>query len=333
MDISKFLELRPSWAMEPHVYIIQHPALYAYRCGASGTHLYKESDQVYGAERATYTGLLGRCQLYKGFFLPMTAYIHAALRVKRQLVANPKHRTSTDFTGRVYNITKGQHTLVLEREAEFHQELDKKGLRWRADKQNELFVPEQRGVIDLIESLRTIQGEELHLFETEDIILDTTYTGGVVRTQKDGGTVIDTGPRQLPPRPGKDQTPTIKIKLSKDAIEILRRNDPAKYNILLDIVKAAILQKENPPTTPTPAPAPAPAPVDVDGPVAGPGDTTGAPATPEPPPNRDAPNPISVEPRRSRRLMEVAMTAQDIQKLRKGDKKAQKIARALAALS
>jgi len=352
MDINKFLDLRPSWGMEPCLYIVlqRFPGNNAHRCGSSGTHLYKDSDQVFGAERAQLTGLLGRMNMYTNFWLPLRGYIFAALRVKRQLVANPQHRTSTDFTGRVYNITKGQHTLVLEREMQFHQELDKRGYRWQKEKRNELFVPGPKGVEELIATLRTIQGEEMYLFDEDSIIEDHTYRGG--RERRGAPVILETGERQQPPREGKDQAPTIKIKLSREAIEALRSNDPYKHRLLMSIVKAAMAkealgkeeaiqveQDATPSTTHTPAPAPEP-------PTTGPPKSgpdylptntpppTGGIPTPAPPQNKET-NITSIpdEPRRSRRLMQAAMSARDIELLRRGDKRAQKIAKALAALS
>ena len=336
MDISKFLELRPLWGNEPHVYIIEHPATNLFRVGASGTHLHANQDLVYGADRATHTGLLGRCQLYKGFWLgfPIPGKIHACLRIKRQLVANPSHRTAVDFSGNTYNIDRGNHTLVLERESQLHQELDKRGLRWKPELRNELFVPGAGGVKNLITQMRTIQGEDMHLFTAEDIIDDDTYTGG--RAKRSAPVIINTGPRQLPPRDGKDQVPTLLIKLNKKGIDDLRGNNPKKYELLLSIVKLAIEQESgatpsppSAPAAPTPnttfTPPPPPPPPTSGPPMPGPLPATRTPApplTPAPPANL----------RRSGRLMQAAMSAGDIEKLRKGDKKAQKLARALTQL-
>ena len=345
MDINKFLDLRPSWGMEPCLYIVlqRFPGNNAHRCGSSGTHLYKDSDQVFGAERAQLTGLLGRMNMYTNFWLPLRGYIFAALRVKRQLVANPQHRTNTDFTGRVYNITKGQHTLVLEREMQFHQELDKRGYRWQKEKRNELFVPGNQGVDALISTLRTIQGEEMYLFDEDTIIEDHTYRGG--RERRGAPVILETGERQQPHREGKDQTPTIKIKLNREAIEALRSKDPYKHQLLMSIVKAAMAKDvtpsapdPSPPTNFTPAPPPAPPTTGPPkpGPAFLPTNTpapTGGIPTPAPPRNNTNVPALPVELRRSSRIMQAAMSARDIELLRKGDKRAQKIAKALAALS
>ena len=139
--------------MEPCLYIVLQlfSGNTAHRCGSSGTQQFKESDQVYGAENATFTGLLASMSMYKNYWLPLKGYIYAALRIKKQLVANNAHKTSTDYTGRVFNVTKGNQTLVREREMQFHDALDKKGMRWQSDKKNELFVPGLGGVENLIE--------------------------------------------------------------------------------------------------------------------------------------------------------------------------------------
>ena len=70
--------------------------------------------------------------------------------------------------------------------------------------------------------MRTIQGGEMYIFEKNDIIQDLTYKGG----KKNAAVVVLTNVRQQQPRPGKDQDPTIKIKLNKQGIEALRTNSP-----------------------------------------------------------------------------------------------------------
>jgi len=239
-----------------------------------------------------------------------------------------------DFSGNIYNIDRGNHTLVLERESQLHSELDKRGYRWKPELRNELFVPGPKGVDELIAMMRTIQGEDMHLFTAEDYVLDTTYTGG--RARRGAPVIINTGPRQLPPRDGKDQVPTLLIKLNKKGIDDLRGNNPKKYELLQTIVKLAIEQENG--ATPSPPAAPAaPTP-----------NTTFTPPPPPPPPTSGPPQPgplpatrthaptLTPAPpanlRRSGRLMQAAMSAGDIEKLRKGGKKGQKIARALNQL-
>ena len=179
MDIGKFLQMRPSWAFEPCLYIVKqtNAGHNAHRCGASGTHMYKDADVPYGSERASLTGLLGRMAMYVNYWLPLKGTIYAALRVKRQLVADSTQRTGKDSEGNIYNIDRGNYTLVLAREKAFHSELDKRGLRWDKERKNELFVP-RKSVDELIGAMRTIQGQEMYLFKGDTIVEDTSYRGG-----------------------------------------------------------------------------------------------------------------------------------------------------------
>ena len=74
MEIDHFIKnMRPAWAQEPCLYIVLQlfSGNTAHRCGSSGTQQFKESDQVYGAENASLTGLLGRMSMYKNFWLPL----------------------------------------------------------------------------------------------------------------------------------------------------------------------------------------------------------------------------------------------------------------------
>ena len=77
MDINVFLEKRPQWAMDPALYIVKQdfPGNNAHRCGASGTQLFAQADPVFGADRATFTGLLGRMNMYTNYWLPLKGYI------------------------------------------------------------------------------------------------------------------------------------------------------------------------------------------------------------------------------------------------------------------
>ena len=170
-----------------------------FRCGASGTKMHQDIDRVYGAENAKSSGLNSRLRLYESFLLPLKMTIHAALRVKRQLVANvDKHRTMTDFAGNEVNQTSGSYTLVLHREFQFHEALDKKDYRYKPGTKKELFVPDTN-VEDLIRVLRTIKGEQLYLFTENDYEIDTTYRGGKERATK----VIETKRRETHERAKK----------------------------------------------------------------------------------------------------------------------------------
>ena len=55
-----------------------------------------------------------------------------------------------------------------------HDRVDARGLRWKSDKKNELFVPKEL-VEELIAVMRTIPGEEMYLFNEDSIETDDAY--------------------------------------------------------------------------------------------------------------------------------------------------------------
>ena len=118
--------------------------------------------------------------MYRNYWLPLKGTLYAALRIKKQLVARPGQRIGIDTHGEQYNIDRGNQTLVLQREKEMHEEMDRRGLRWQNDTKNELFAP-RKSVEELIAAMRTIRGEDLYLFHSETIREDLTYTGGQER--------------------------------------------------------------------------------------------------------------------------------------------------------
>ena len=263
MDIDTFLQMRPSWAYEPCLYIVKQmfPGNNAFRCGAAGTQLFKNADLVYGADRSnSLTGLLGRMTMYRNYWLPLKGRLYAALRIRKQLVARPGQRVGVDSFGTQYNIDRGNQTLVLQREAEMHSEMDKRGLRWQKDKKNELFAP-RKSVKELIDAMRTIRGEDMYLFDSETIREDTTYDGGRDRLE-----LVMTQKRELPPRAAATEisAPTITLKLSKKAIEELQLLDPVKLAKLVDIIDAVTgrgaPQKPQAPAQNPPPPVPIPQP-------------------------------------------------------------------------
>ena len=269
MDIDTFLQMRPLWAYEPCLYIVKQmfPGNNAFRCGAAGTQLFKNADLVYGADRSnSLTGLLGRMTMYRNYWLPLKGRLYAALRIRKQLVARPGQRVGVDSFGTQYNIDRGNQTLVLQREAEMHSEMDKRGLRWQKDKKNELFAP-RKSVKELIDAMRTIRGEDMYLFDSETIREDTTYDGGRDRLE-----LVMTQKRELPPRAAATEisAPTITLKLSKKAIEELQLLDPVKLAKLVDIIDAVTGRgapqkpqappQNPPPPVPIPQPPPAPPP-------------------------------------------------------------------------
>ena len=237
MDIEKFLdpdEFRPSWAFEPCLYIVKqtNAGHNAHRCGASGTHMYAGSDLPYGADRASnLTGLLGRMVMYKNYWLPLKGTIYAALRVKKQLVADSTQRTGQDAEGNAFNIDRGNYTLVLHREKEFHAELDRRKLRWRDDRNNELFLP-KRGVEELISAMRMVHGEQMYIFKPDLIVEDPAYRGG---TRRELITITETKPRAMPGRVAR--TPSITVRLSKASIDQLRAANPNHFEQLLNIFR------------------------------------------------------------------------------------------------
>lgn len=236
MDIGQFLDLKPQWAMEPALYIVRQEATEnpnAHRCGASGTQLFSGTDLPYGSDRASSTGLLSRMNMYANYWLPVKGKIFAALRVKRALVAEVgKDRIGQDVTGGNYNIDRGNNTLVLTREKEFHQELDRRGLRWQKDKRNELFVP-KKNTQELIAAMRTIRGENMYLMFPDAILEDSNYRGGA---RRDIIKIRETTSRNVPDRTAR--VPSITIRLSKDSLDQLRSGNPSMFSRLMSLVKA-----------------------------------------------------------------------------------------------
>ena len=108
--------------MNPCLYLVKQMAHgnEAHGCGASGTHMYIDSDPPYGSENASLTGLLSRQTMYVNYWLPiMKGTIYAAMRVKKALVTELGQRIGEDHAGNRYNINRGNQTLVLTREKEF----------------------------------------------------------------------------------------------------------------------------------------------------------------------------------------------------------------------
>ena len=237
--------MRPSWAMEPCLYIVKQMAAgnTAHRCGASGTHMYNNADLPYGSSATSLTGLLGRMVMYMNFWRPVNGKIYAALRIRKQLVAEPTQRTAVDSQGNTYNVDRGNQTLVLSREKEFHGELDRRGLRWRGDRKNELFVPKNK-VEELIAAMRTVRGENMFLFDSNIITEDRHYRGG---TRRERVIVTETEARTQPDRGAR--VPTITVRLSKHAIDQLRSANPQHFRQLLNILRQYDEERATPTVT------------------------------------------------------------------------------------
>jgi hypothetical protein len=256
MDIELFLKEKPAWAFQPCLYIVKQmfEGNNAYRCGLSGGLQFKDSDRVYGADKpGSLSGLLSRMSMYMGFWTPLKGTIYAALRIKAQLVAKPDQRLGEDYLENKININQGNQTLVRVRERDFHDILDRRGLRWDPERRNELFVPGKKGVIELIAAMRQVKGEEMYLFSKDGFIQDFAYRGGSTR---ESTSVIDTFQKQMQPRAAafEARIPTITIKLSAKAIEQLQSESPAKFAQLIKIIDA-VYKRPPAPAAPTPPPA------------------------------------------------------------------------------
>ena len=245
MDIEEFIKRKDEfkWAMEPCLYIVQQMAGIPtgqggftenrlYRCGTSGTRMLKDGDTPYGSENAQLTGLLGRMSMYKNFWLPCKGKIFAALRIKKQQVAEKGvDRVETDAWGTKYNVDRGNLPLVRVREKEFHAQLTQKGKRWNDALKNELFKGPTK---DLIDAMRTVKGEEMYLFTNDTAVSDIAYRGGV-RNQT---SVTETAPRANQNRnSGGYRDPSITIRLNKSSIDQLRSSSQIHFHMLIDLIE------------------------------------------------------------------------------------------------
>ena len=221
MEIEHFLPIAPSWANEPCLYIVKCDAADAFRCGASGTKVYKGADLSYNSKGGS---LKSRLNMYMGYWLPLKGRVYAALRIQKKLVAHSGARTGTDSEGNTFAVDK-QRTLVLEREAEFHRKLDAMNRRWKDDRKNELF---KGPVQDLIDVLRTIDGEEFITFNKDTWNRDDTYKSK--RTLPSDLKEVST--RKLPAR-----SSTTRVAMSRSDIEKLRANDPATIKKAVQLAK------------------------------------------------------------------------------------------------
>ena len=240
MDIEKFLELKPTWAYQPCLYIVKQniPNNNAFRCGLSGGMQFKDSDRVYGSD-LTLSGLLSRMSMYMGFWTNGSRQpygtIYAALRIKSQLVAKPGQRLGTDYLGNPTNINYGNQTLVRMREKDFHNILDSRKLRWDTGRKNELFVPGKKGVDELVACLRQVKGEEMYLFTDKGPIEDHFYRGGSNRGMT---TTIDTFQRKMQPRDAalEARVPTVTFRMSRKGIEDLKNRAPETIAKLVEML-------------------------------------------------------------------------------------------------
>jgi hypothetical protein len=237
MEIEAFIEKKYDWAQSPCLYIVKcmFEGNEAYRCGMAGGSLYNDADQPYNSE-TSLKGLYGRMTMYKNYWLPMVGRIFACLRIPAKLAGREDDRFGVDVNGNRYSIDHGSRTLVRLREEEMHREMDRRGLRWNEDKKNELFEP-KKTVDELIACMRTIQSPlEMYTFDEGGANLDQRYRGGGRRKKDD---TILLSERQTKGRKATQDTkaPVLDIRLSRNNIDLLRSNDPKKFNLLLDLVR------------------------------------------------------------------------------------------------
>jgi hypothetical protein len=107
--------------------------------------------------------------------------------------------------------------------------------------ESELF--ESNNVQNLISILRQIQGEEMYVFDSNGFMEDTKYKGG-----KSNQDLILTRPKKQQARKVKDESETLHLKMTKQAIEQLRMGDPETLQKLIDVLeetKVIKLSKED----------------------------------------------------------------------------------------
>lgn len=215
------------WATQPCLYIIKLDPSPAARCGASGTKYTKDSaDRPYGSKDS---GLLDRMQMYQGYYNPLKTQIFAALRVPKALAAADHHRVQTDADGNpTYNLSKGNHTLVLIREKQFHEALDKKRLRYEPGTRNEVF---KFDLPRLLNAMRTVKGLEMYLFTEDKISLDPLYHPSSLSAQ----TVTMTEVRKV----RQPRIPTVYLKITQNGVEEFKLDRPGDYEELKRLMNSS----------------------------------------------------------------------------------------------
>lgn len=242
MDIEDFINQRTKypWAETPCLYIVKQmfQGNTAYRCGMAGGSLYTDADRPYNS--SNLSGLIGRLNMYKNMWLPMKGKIFAALRIPAKLANVAGTRLGGSLTS-PYSINQGNKTLVKIREADFHATLDSRHLRWDKDKKNELFEP-KKSVDELIACLRTVESTlDMYIFDENGPKIDNAYRGG---NRRKSSNIVTLNKRQTPRTSalGKNYnqaTPAVEIRLSKKNVNLLRSEDPSKYELLLNLVEIA----------------------------------------------------------------------------------------------
>ena len=262
MDVEHFLSTYgdEAWSNEPFIYCCrqepQIPAKFYYRCGAAGLQLFPDADRPYQASENSRRGLSGRLQMYIGSIRPNRFLILAAIRVKRQVVALPQHRTNEGADGETYNITKGNMSAVRAAEMTMHHYLDadKNVKRYAPHPESELFQPNQ-GVEQLLTNMRKVQGLQMLLFDARSWRDDPKYDGG--EAPPSNLATRDTTARKTPARATEQ---SLVIRMSKAGIEQLRAGNPTAYTRLMNLMREAY-REENPPAAPPPPAAPVTTPI------------------------------------------------------------------------
>ena len=252
MDVEHFLKTYgdDAWSNEPFIYCCrqepQIPSKYYYRMGAAGLQLFPDADRPYNASDSSRRGLSGRLQMYIGTIRPNIFKIFAAIRIKRQVVALPQHRTGEDEAG-VYNITKGNMSAVRAAEMTMHHYLDADSnvKRYAPNPESELFQPTQN-VEQLLENMRKVQGLQMLLFDARSWRDDPKYDGG--EAPPANLAIRDTTARKTPARSSTD--PSLVIRMSKSGIEQLRAGNQQAYARLMNLMREAYKEDVEPATTP-----------------------------------------------------------------------------------
>ena len=246
MDVEHFLSTYgdEAWANEPFIYCCrqepQIPSKFYYRCGAAGLQLFPDADRPYQASENSRRGLSGRMQQYIGHIRPNIFKIFAAIRIKRQVVALPQHRTG-EGEGETYNITKGNMSAVRAAEMTMHHYLDadRNIKRYAPHPESELFQPSV-GVEQLLANMRKVQGLQMLLFDARSWRDDTLYDGG--EAPPANLVTRDTTARKTPARATEQ---SLVIKMSRSGIEQLRAGNPTAYKRLMNLMREAY-REENP---------------------------------------------------------------------------------------
>jgi hypothetical protein len=117
------------------------------------------------------------------------------------------------------------------------------GFTWLLGLKNELFNGPTK---DLIDAMRTVEGQEMFLFSKDNVVSDMAYRGG----SRNPITVTETAPRANQNRSsGGYRDPSITVRLNKASIDQLRASNHVQFHMLLDIIEEydEFCRDDNPP--------------------------------------------------------------------------------------